>query len=144
MSKIYVSWNKAVRRIWNLPYKTHVCLLPGITGKEHIKVQIMGRFLKLYNVMKASTNRSVNVLLSILQCDVRNILNRNMEIIAKEFDVTRSQLYNGTMSRSCTNNIDPRVPLITEIIKCIDNQVVHVPNFEVIELQEILNHVATH
>ena len=41
---ICVAWQKAIRRIFNLPCNTHRYLLPFVAGSSHIRVNIVNRF----------------------------------------------------------------------------------------------------
>ena len=56
---LYTAWNKAVRRLLRLPFKTHCNLLGPILGIPHIKEQVAHRFLKMYNSMLTSENSYV-------------------------------------------------------------------------------------
>ena len=40
---MYVAWQKAIRRIFNLPCNTHRYLLPFVAGSSHIRVNLVNR-----------------------------------------------------------------------------------------------------
>ena len=46
ISKIYIAWNKAVRHVCGLPYRTHTHFLPFISNTLYIKEQIYSRACK--------------------------------------------------------------------------------------------------
>ena len=50
---------KAVRRIFNLPYRTHRYLLPYAVGCEHIRDNLINRFKNLFDSSMSSSNAIV-------------------------------------------------------------------------------------
>ena len=66
MRSLYVSWNKVVRKLFRLPFRTHTLFLPIIADVEHLAVTVRFRVLKFAvscirseNVMVQSLSRSV-------------------------------------------------------------------------------------
>lgn len=51
-----VQWNKAVRRLYNLPYRTHTWLLGPLIGQSHISVQLAVKTLRFIHGMVKSSN----------------------------------------------------------------------------------------
>ena len=47
IQRFFTAWRKAVRSIFNLPFKTHCYLLPYICNDTNVDVQLHKRFLKL-------------------------------------------------------------------------------------------------
>ena len=61
---ICVAWNKAVRRIFQLPYNTHRFLLPyGVDGNP-IRDQLLKRCVKLFESCDESKNSIIQLLMS--------------------------------------------------------------------------------
>jgi len=146
ISKIYTTWNKAIRRVWNLPYRTHTSLLSGIIGKAHIKDQILLRFFKMFLVMMSSTNKTVKALVNIVRHDARSVICHNLEILACKLAVGRNELSSMDVDKvknSMMQKMDPRVYTIKELIECIEGGESYIANFSVMELQDILEYVAT-
>ncbi len=52
VSEFQTTWNKCVRRIFNLPYTTHTRFLPHIPEISTVTDQIYGRFLKMVKTME--------------------------------------------------------------------------------------------
>ena len=52
IDRIYVTWRKIIRRLWNVPYRTHGRLLPVLLDDYSIEVQFMLRFSNF--ILKAS------------------------------------------------------------------------------------------
>lgn len=62
VDSIYTSWNKAVRRIFNLPFDTHRYLLPYVSQSEPIRYQLIKRFKTFFAACVSSENVIVNLL----------------------------------------------------------------------------------
>ncbi len=50
--RIFTTWNKAIKRIWNLPTHSHRMLLCGLNEGNHVYDYVFKRFIKMYNSMK--------------------------------------------------------------------------------------------
>ena len=48
MNDLYISWRKAIRRIWRLPYRAHNRLLPLIADHMPLDVMLQNRFINYY------------------------------------------------------------------------------------------------
>jgi hypothetical protein len=46
IDNLYVTWRKAIRKVWQLPYRAHCKLLPRVSGLFPAKVMFCKRFLK--------------------------------------------------------------------------------------------------
>ena len=60
IERVYVTWRKIIRRLWNVPYRTHSNLLPVLFDDYSIGTQLLFRFskfiLKVYNSDNAHTS----------------------------------------------------------------------------------------
>ena len=78
--KISVAWQKAIRKVWKLPYQSHrSLLLPSLcVSNMHIKTQlILLRFIKFYLSMFVNDNTIVNYFAKRalhLCCGILNII----------------------------------------------------------------------
>ena len=60
-NKVYVTWQKAIRRIWRLPNTTHVRLLKYIScTQKHISEQLLYRFINFFRKCYYSNNKLVS------------------------------------------------------------------------------------
>ncbi len=59
VSEFQTTWNKCVRRIFNLPYTTHTRFLPHIREISTVTDQIYGCFLKIIKTMEQSNKMRV-------------------------------------------------------------------------------------
>ncbi len=59
-ANICTEWNKALQRVWHLPYSARTCMLSPLNGQCHIFDQFNVRFVKFYNRMLKYENTIVN------------------------------------------------------------------------------------
>jgi hypothetical protein len=85
-SPVYTAWNKAMRRIFKLPYRTHVALLPQFLGKPHIKEVIHGRFLKFAHSNLRSINPIVRALSTYACTRHSTCFGNNLDMVLRRFD----------------------------------------------------------
>ena len=83
--KMYTQWNKAVRNIWHLPYKTHKCLLPHIVHNLSMKDQMLVRFIHYYASLLKSDNYVINYFCLRSAYYADSTLGTNCAYIAKQF-----------------------------------------------------------
>ena len=67
---IYVAWQKAIRRIFNLPCNTHRYLLPFVAGSSHIRVNLVNRFNNFFNALMSCDNKIIELL--VYNCHFSN------------------------------------------------------------------------
>ena len=60
IQKVCTSWNKAFRKIWHLPYRTHCSLLPHLMQTVNMNSELVCRYVKLYDNMCKCNNINVN------------------------------------------------------------------------------------
>ena len=60
VKELKIAWRKAIRRIWNLPYRTHSELLPLISKQLSIEYVMYKRFIKHFLSGLFHKNESVN------------------------------------------------------------------------------------
>ena len=65
MSVFYVTWRKAIRKVFGLPNRTHCDLLPVIAECSHIETQLLCRLVKFVNGAISSHNVQLNLLMNI-------------------------------------------------------------------------------
>ena len=67
---IYVSRQKAMRQIFNLPYNTHRYMLHFIVGSPHTRVNLVNRFNNFFDVLMSSDNKMIELL--VYNCHFSN------------------------------------------------------------------------
>ena len=76
-TKMNTTWNKAVRRVLDIPYRTHRALLPYLSNNDTFYKQHCARFIKFYNSMVTSKNASVKFIAEYVQTSVVSATGRN-------------------------------------------------------------------
>ena len=70
-------WNKAVRRVIQLPYKTHTKFLPHLVNGKSFKVQHASRVLKFVDAFMTSKNTHVYFIGQLARYTSAGALGRN-------------------------------------------------------------------
>ena len=81
------TWNRGVRRTFNLPHCTHTRLLQYFTGQAYVTDRIYRRFYKLYTRMKKSDNDRVQYLADLLIKNSSSIICKNLQCIAHRYEL---------------------------------------------------------
>ena len=76
-------WNRCVRRLLNLPNRTHCRFLLHLANIRSPVDQICGSFLKLLSTMENSDNDSIKYLADIGTKDARSIIGGNLNFISE-------------------------------------------------------------
>ena len=74
---ICIQWNKAVRKIMKLHYRTHVWLLGPLTSQRHLSVQLYVKALRFINYMLNSSNDVVAYIGKMVSSDARSPIGGN-------------------------------------------------------------------
>lgn len=92
---IEVSFNKALRRIFNLPYRTHRYILRQLADIDHTNVTIMSRMLGFTATCIVSPNRIVKNVASFAYTRNTTLLGGNLSYLCSQFGLDRSVVING-------------------------------------------------
>ncbi len=84
------TWNKAIRRIWNLLKHSHRVLLCGLNEGNHVFDYVFKRFIKMYNSMKCKNIKMVYVTL-LAKNDKRSIIFKNVQFICETANTKESE-----------------------------------------------------
>jgi len=80
MNELFAAWNKAIRKIWRLPYTAHTSVLGPINGQPHISEQLVCRFARFYERLVQRKNDFVNFM-KICMHNGRSHMKRNLNFI---------------------------------------------------------------
>ncbi len=95
VSEFQTTWNKCVRRIFNLPYTTDTRFFPHILEISTVTDQIYGRFLKMVKTMEQSNNIRVQYITKLSKISAKSIIGSNMRIICRRLKLDNiSQVIN--------------------------------------------------
>ena len=133
--KLEKSWNVSVRLMFSLPRETHKYLIEPISETKHIKVSLIKRHLRFYNMLSASKKNGLRNLyheikqdcLSTTGYNLRKIMLNNTDV---KCDVAPRSYY------TLPEHEAWRVPLIREILNVKFGKA-NVANFTSDELDEI-------
>jgi len=131
IDKIYIAWNKAVRRIFRLPYNTHRFLLPVVVGVSAIHDQLKKRFIKFKDSCDVSENSIIQMLLLNAQFE-NTPIGINMKFLCKQ---------SAEKTLSCPQR-ESAGSLLCNLLR-IRSQSWELNNFDDIEIEEMINFVCT-
>ncbi len=80
---IITAWNRAVRKIWNLPYDSHRTLICALNNGSNALDFIYTRFCKMYKSIANSENTKLSMFIKMCKNDKRMILSRNLRCVCK-------------------------------------------------------------
>ena len=112
INQFYVTWRKAIRKLFNLPYKTHCNLLPTIAGTQSIECQIITRKIKFICSALQSPNVSLQHLMNIAIQGSGSCISKSINHILATFKYTidkvcnRSNTLINDIKMACNNNVD--------------------------------------
>jgi len=126
---ITIAWNKAVRRIFNLPYTTHRYLLPFVSQSDHIRDNLLKRFNSFLQTWISSENSVITQL----------ALNAHFSNSPIGLNKKYSKIFS---QRSLTLEEQSHGQLISSLLK-IREQMWSVPEFEKEEVEIMLHNICT-
>ena len=93
-NKLKVTWRKALRRLFKLPYRTHCNLLPCITSILPVDVLIDLRFLKHMSTGFKHKNSTVRFLFSMCSTLDMSLMARNFRYICHKYCIKSCDVIN--------------------------------------------------
>jgi hypothetical protein len=91
--KLYISWNIAIRKLCNLPYRTHTRFLEPVSGISHLRYILKLRYITFVQSLMRSQNSLVQ---NILKYSITNHLSPSglkLSRILNEYDICRLSDY---------------------------------------------------
>ena len=86
-SRFCISWNKGVRRVIGIPYKTHTALLGPIIDSCHLSIVLVKRFCKFVDSMLTSDNEIVKVIITKAIASAQSPIGINIAILRNRYDI---------------------------------------------------------
>ena len=114
LSELYTAWNKGVRAVLKLPFRTHRWMLAPLLKCSHIERQLKARCLAFLVSAINSPNSTVRGIASMAQTDARSDLGANFAFFRYHYDITFSHDMNVT---TCKRLVATEPPL-TDIEYC--------------------------
>ena len=79
---LYITWNKMVRFIFKLPYRSHWYLIEPISETPHLLTKLTNRFIKFYSALSRCDKAIVHNLKYIQENDHRSDFGMNVQRIS--------------------------------------------------------------
>ncbi len=136
---MFTTWNKTIRRIWNLPTYSHTVHLCGLNEGNHVYDYVFNRSIKMYNSMKCKNTKMVYRTL-LAKNDKRSIISKTLQFICETANTKESEVINGYKShvykRADILRHEQTIAMIVEL-----NYGIH--GFDNDEIQDILYYIST-
>ena len=87
-----IKWNKALRRVLGIPYRTHIGILPMIALHMPIEVSLHCRFLKFFKTNHSSENSIVKYISEYAMTSVNSTMGRNIRLISSRLNMPVCEL----------------------------------------------------
>ncbi len=96
--RLYITWNIAVHRLYELPRTAHTRFLTHIAGVPHANLNLKCRFAKLiYKAINSQNERSA-FLAKLCMYNTMSITGSNVSNMLCEFNINMSDIINGRAS----------------------------------------------
>ena len=147
MTKLESSYNINVRKIFKLPFNSHRCFIESITGKRHVKIILIKRFISFLQQILRSRKSLPKQLLNIVMYDTRSTTGNNLRNIFLlcgkfQFNELTSYALDELKYKTIDEEETWKLSLIEEIIEFREGQLV-ISNFSNGECEEILREITT-
>ena len=121
LTRLYSSWNKAVRILFNLPLATHTYLIETVSRSLHPKVMLCSRFIGFHKANVKSSRNTIQLLTNISKLDQRTTYGRNLKNIAEECNKNIDDLTNNDVKELMKFKVVPaeevwRAKLVDELL----------------------------
>ena len=87
--KFYVTWRKCVRKLMNLPYRTHSRFLPVLCGDISVEYQLFKRVNKIFWNLHKSTNSCLNLCAKLIEKGSCSNFSKSVSHICKSLKLNR-------------------------------------------------------
>ena len=121
---LFVTWRKAIRRLFNLPYTTHCNLLPYICQDISVECQIDKRFVSFLCSLSRSRNSLVQMCYSVTLNGNLSPTSNNVSVISHRYNVHRENALNVKIKADPTvddNALVRKSSFIRDVLQCLDS-----------------------
>ena len=85
---VCTQWRKAIRNVWNLPYRAHSNMLPIIADTYPLEYALESRFIKFLKSVMNSENELVAYMANRLKNNCNSTLGHNLRHLITKYDMT--------------------------------------------------------
>ena len=142
-----VTWNKAVGRVFNVPYTTHTILLGQLPNTCHVPMQLVKRLCKLIDGMLVINNVIVRHMVRRAISSAQSPLGRNIAIIRRRYairvaDVSEHHVYRQVKQLCCVDVTDTARGILFDLLRARNN-VLYLHGFSQNDVEIMLNYLCT-
>ena len=116
VDKFYVAWRKAIRYLFNLPYKTHCVLLPLVCDDCTVQCQLYKRFVQFYRSLNTSHNSIVGLCAKLVLKGSRSSVSNSLSVVCNYYNHNRYDISH--VQILSTNDINDMNDVITASVIC--------------------------
>ena len=144
VNKIFSSWNVTMRKVFELPWRTHRYYIEDVSGTSHPKRLLCSRFVKFLESLKNCQKGSVRYLASLVCNDRRTVVGKTVTKIALDCKVDRSNLNGNTVKNLEYFSPPPgeewRLGLLQELLQVREDKAV-VPGVSSEEVMDMIDEI---
>ena len=85
---VCTQWRKAIRNVWNLPYRAHCDMLPIIADTYPLDIALECRFIKFVITVINSENELVTYLADKIKNNCNSTFGHNLRHLIVKYDLT--------------------------------------------------------
>ena len=98
VNRFYVSWRKAIRYLFFLPWRTHSILLPSICQDSSVDFQLIKRFFKFYKSIAHNKNSLIAKCHKLILNGSGSAISNNLTLLNEKLDVNRFNVMHCNLS----------------------------------------------
>ena len=143
--KISTSWNKTVRMVFNLPYKTHNYLIEEISDSLHVKTMLWSRFVQFHESLINNKKPLIRLLASLSEDDIKTTHGRNIHKLLNELECNLNDLSSNYVKQNFHYKRVPvdeqwRIPLLFNLME-VRNKSMELINFLPHEINTLIEDI---
>ena len=136
------TWNVSIRKMLDLPLRTHKYLIEPISQTRHLKRLLIKRFVSFILQIRKSSKRAPNQLLNVLYFDTRSVTGNNIREILKltnkwRIEEVRSRDVDEISYQLIPDEEKWRIGVINDLFK-VSNDEMEIQNFSKHEVKSML------
>ena len=110
-------WNRCVRRVFRLPYRTHTRFLTSFLNAPHVLEQVFARFVGMLRAMKMSDNAKIQFLAKHVIFSPTSITARNLYLISQKLQIGSEEVTSVKTFRNTLYHLTNEDTSIIQVIK---------------------------
>ena len=147
VTRLYSSWNVAIRILFNLPRDTHRYIIEPVSDNLHVKTMLCSRFVSFFNSLNESPKLCIRLLANVCKSDNRSVLCKNLVKIANDCNSDVSQLTKRCVKENMTFFPVPdeqswKIPILKELLD-IRAQNLYIADFNDEEITNMINELCS-